>query len=53
MDSLQMLIITFITTYIIAFIVYLFNKQLGLQFRNGLNGCVIAITIYLLICCIF
>lgn len=53
MNSLQIDILIIVLGYVIAFIVYLINKDLGLKIRNALNYVVIAFVMYLMICSIY
>ena len=52
MNSLQMDIIIIVLGYVIAFIVYFINKDLGLQIKTTLNYIVITFIMYLMICSI-
>ena len=53
MNSLQIDIMIFIIGYVIAFIIYLVNKDLGLKIKTTLNYLVISFVIYLMICSIY
>ena len=52
MNSLQIDILIIIFGYIIAFIIYLINKDLGLKIKMTLNYLVITFIMYLMICSI-
>ena len=52
MNSLQIDIMIFVTGYIVSFMIYLFNKDLGLRIKMTLNYVVITFIIYLMICSI-
>lgn len=52
MNSLQLDIMIFIIGYVIAFIIYLINKDLGLKIKATLNYIVITFIMYLMICSI-
>lgn len=52
MNSLQIDIMILISGYVIAFMIYLVNKDLGLKIRNTMNYIVITFIIYLMICSI-
>lgn len=52
MNSLQIDIMIFLIGYVIAFMIYLVNKDLGLKIRNAMNYIVITFIIYLMICSI-
>ena len=52
MNSLQIDIMILISGYLIAFVIYLVNKELGLKIRNTMNYIVITFIMYLMICSI-
>lgn len=52
MNSLQIDIMILISGYVIAFMIYLVNKGLGLKIKTTLNYLVITFIMYLMICSI-
>lgn len=52
MNSLQIDIMILISGYVVAFMIYLVNKDLGLKIRNTMNYIVITFIMYLMICSI-
>lgn len=50
MNSLQIDIMILISGYVIAFMIYLVNKGLGLKLKTTLNYIVIIFIMYLMIC---
>lgn len=53
MNSLQIDILIIVSGYVVAFMIYLVNKDLGFKIRNTLNYIVIAFIVYLMICSIY
>ena len=53
MNSLQIDIMIFIMGYIVAFITYLFNREIGLQLRNTITHIIIVFVIYIMICSVY
>lgn len=53
MNSLQIDIILFATGYVIAFVMYLIDRNLGLKIKTALNYVVIAFVMYLMICSVY
>ena len=52
MNSLQLDILIIVLGYVIAFMIYLVNKDLGLKIKTTLNYIVITFIMYLMICSI-
>lgn len=53
MNSLQIDILIIVLGYVIGFMIYLVNKDLGLKIKMALNYIVIAFVMYLMICSIY
>ena len=52
MNSLQIDIILFATGYVIAFVMYLIDRNLGLKIKGTMDLICISFIIYLMICSI-